>query len=175
MIRDGLERLQILERLRATITPDPGSAIARVSALESANYMRNQLLRDADWAGMAHGVEIRTPYVDIELLRKIAPALPGLRHADKKSMLANAVSVRLPTSVTQPKKLGFVVPIEHWASEQKPSGKTRMGMTSRDWALSVMSDYVASPPAGIGRGTAQQADRPDQQSLTSTEEEVVPT
>jgi len=31
--------------------------------------MRNQLLRDADWAGMAHSVEILVPLVDIELLR----------------------------------------------------------------------------------------------------------
>ena len=30
--------------------------------------MRNQLLRDADWAGMAHSLEIRTPLVDIAAL-----------------------------------------------------------------------------------------------------------
>jgi len=30
--------------------------------------MRNQLLRDADWAGMAHSLEIRVPLVDVELL-----------------------------------------------------------------------------------------------------------
>ena len=58
--------------------PDPGSDVARVCALESAHYMRNQLLRDADWAGMAHGVEIRVPLVDVTLLRSLAPAIDGL-------------------------------------------------------------------------------------------------
>ena len=40
--------------------------------------MRHQLLRDADWAGMAHGVEIRVPLVDVTLLKSVAPLLiPG--------------------------------------------------------------------------------------------------
>ena len=49
--REGLRRLRPLRRLAATLTPDPGSDVARVCALESSHYMRNQLLRDADWAG----------------------------------------------------------------------------------------------------------------------------
>jgi asparagine synthase (glutamine-hydrolysing) len=40
--------------------------------------MRNQLLRDANWAGMAHGVDIRVPLVDATLLRSIAPAIDRL-------------------------------------------------------------------------------------------------
>ena len=31
----------------------------KVAALESTWYMRNQLLRDSDWAGMAHSLEIQ--------------------------------------------------------------------------------------------------------------------
>ena len=62
--REGLRRLKPLRRLAATLTPDPGSDVGRVCALESAHYMRNQLLRDADWAGMAHSLEIRVPLVD---------------------------------------------------------------------------------------------------------------
>ena len=42
----------------------PQSALAKVAALETSLYMRNQLLRDADWAGMAHGLEVRVPLVD---------------------------------------------------------------------------------------------------------------
>ena len=52
--REGLRRLKPLRSLSASLAPDPGSDVARVCALESAHYMRNQLLRDADWAGMAH-------------------------------------------------------------------------------------------------------------------------
>jgi hypothetical protein len=42
-----------LRRLAATLLPDAGSDVGRVCVLESVHYMRNQLLRDADWAGMA--------------------------------------------------------------------------------------------------------------------------
>ena len=45
----------------------------RVAALETSLYMRNQLLRDADWAGMAHSVEIRVPYVDPFFLAALPP------------------------------------------------------------------------------------------------------
>src|SRR5262249_42526097 len=78
LAREGLRRLKPLELLACSITPDPGTDIRRVCALESSQYMRNQLLRDADWAGMAHGVEIRVPLVDVTLLRSIAPAIDGL-------------------------------------------------------------------------------------------------
>jgi len=40
--------------------------------------MRNQLVRDTDWAGMAHGAEIRTPLVDVTVLERLAPAVPSL-------------------------------------------------------------------------------------------------
>ena len=49
--REGLRRLRPLHRLAATLTPDPGSDVARVCVLESSHYLRNQLLRDTDWAG----------------------------------------------------------------------------------------------------------------------------
>ncbi|MGB6026016.1 MAG: asparagine synthase (glutamine-hydrolyzing), partial [Candidatus Sulfotelmatobacter sp.] len=76
--REGLRRLRPLRRLAANLTPDPSSDVARVCVLESAQYMRNQLLRDADWAGMAHSLEIRVPLVDFTLLRALAPVIPVL-------------------------------------------------------------------------------------------------
>ena len=37
--------------------------------------MRNQLLRDSDWASMYHGVELRTPLVDIKLLENLTTVM----------------------------------------------------------------------------------------------------
>ena len=37
--------------------------------------MRNQLLRDTDWSSMAHGLEVRVPFVDAKLLERMAPAI----------------------------------------------------------------------------------------------------
>ena len=74
-VREGLRRLEPLALVRAEITPRPRSSFAKVAALESSVYMRNQLLRDTDWASMAHSLEVRVPLVDATLLKVTAPLL----------------------------------------------------------------------------------------------------
>ena len=39
--------------------------------LETDFYMKNQLLRDADWASMANSVELRMPFVDKEVYKYV--------------------------------------------------------------------------------------------------------
>ena len=73
LAREGLKRLDPINRIASTLTPDPVQPFARVATLESSLYMRNQLLRDTDWASMAHSLEVRVPLVDAKLLRSIAP------------------------------------------------------------------------------------------------------
>jgi asparagine synthase (glutamine-hydrolysing) len=141
LVRTGLRRLRILDHLQSTMAPPAGSPIARISALESANYMRNQLLRDADWAGMAHGVEIRTPFVDIGLLRAIAPAVPQFHAANKKLFLQDAPRVALPREVTQPKKLSFHVPTNRWVSDVNELASASRGQASRLWARDVFTRF----------------------------------
>jgi len=119
--RAGLERLQPLAHIAAALTPDPGTPFGRVAALEASLYLRNQLLRDADWAGMAHSLEIRTPLVDYDLLRDLAPHLPGLRGRGKQ-LLAASPSQPLPEDLVQRPKTGFTTPIAHWLERLPASG-----------------------------------------------------
>src|SRR5262249_39283596 len=108
--REGLRRLKPLRRLAASLTPDPGSDTAQVCALESSHYLRNQLLRDADWAGMAHGIEVRVPLVDVMLLKSLAPMITKLAPGVGKAALAVAPSIPLPEAVVNRAKTGFSVP-----------------------------------------------------------------
>lgn len=151
MAREGLRRLRPLDRLAASLRPDPGSDMGRVCALESANYMRNQLLRDADWAGMAHGLEIRTPLVDIEVLTALAHVIPTLAPGVGKAALAKAPATPLPSEIIDRAKTGFGVPTGAWmAAAAGPKGaakgtSARKGMVSRAWSQVVLS--AAGPPA----------------------------
>jgi asparagine synthase (glutamine-hydrolysing) len=114
--RTGLEGLRPLELIGTAMTPDPGTAFSRVAALEAGLYMRNQLLRDADWAGMAHGIEIRVPLVDTELLRRVVPLLlatPDPRAMGKQA-LALAPRRPLPEAIRLRPKTGFTVPFADW-------------------------------------------------------------
>jgi len=62
-----------------------------------------------NWAGMAHGVEIRVPLVDVRLLERLALALPGHAPGTGKAALAKALSVPLPTEIICRAKTGFGV------------------------------------------------------------------
>jgi len=129
--REGLRRLDLLQLIERAVTPDPGNAYARVAALESSLYLRNQLLRDMDWASMAHSLEVRVPLVDAHLLRKIAPVLVTRRDRGKQ-LLAEAPRPALPDVVRKRRKTGFTLPIGEWLREE---GKSEFG--KRAWARKV--------------------------------------
>ena len=144
--REGLRRLRPLLRLAANLTPDPSSDVARVCVLESAQYMRNQLLRDADWAGMAHSLEIRVPLVDFTLLRALAPVIPVLTPGAGKAALANAPTLPLPAEIVTRAKTGFSVPTGDWMNAAIGRGLDSAGrapepkgLVSRRWSRAVLN------------------------------------
>jgi asparagine synthase (glutamine-hydrolysing) len=86
-----------------------------VSHHEIALYMRNQLLRDSDVFGMAHGLEIRVPFLDftlVETLFRIAPAI--IAQSPAKALLVESLSRPLPHECTHRSKMGFTFPFEAW-------------------------------------------------------------
>jgi asparagine synthase (glutamine-hydrolysing) len=134
----GLERLDVLSILEDAVTPDPGTPYARVAALESSLYLRNQLLRDMDWASMAHSLEVRVPLVDAHLLRRVAPALVT-RRGRGKQILADAPRPPLPPEVRERRKTGFTLPISEWLREE---GRVEFG--KRSWARKVYEVMFAN-------------------------------
>jgi asparagine synthase (glutamine-hydrolysing) len=140
MAREGLRRLKPLSTISAQWSPGLKSGTGRVCLLESSNYMRNQLLRDADWAGMAHSLEIRVPLVDWNLAKALAPSLPTLVPGAGKKALAFAPVVPLPESVCGRSKTGFGVPTGTWMAHKMGPALQQFskGRVSRDWAKLVL-------------------------------------
>lgn len=120
LAREGLARLDPINHIRRTLSPDPVQPFARVATLEASLYMRNQLLRDTDWASMAHSLEVRVPLVDAVLLAKVAGMGVGLSQPSSKALLAEAARPALPGKNRRP-KTGFVVPIAKWIEKQQQS------------------------------------------------------
>lgn len=127
VLREGWLRLETLDRLEDSIR-GIGSPHAAVAALEATWYMRNQLLRDADWAGMAYSLEIRVPFVDATLFSAVAPALAGSTPPRKSDLFA-APHQALPTGVLHRRKTGFETPVREWEES------TERGL--RGWARRV--------------------------------------
>jgi asparagine synthase (glutamine-hydrolysing) len=145
LAREGLKRLEILDHIREVITPDPGTPFARVAALETALFMRNQLLRDIDWASMAHSLEVRVPLVDAFLLRKVAPIVFSTSKRDGKALLAQAPRKPLPEPIITRRKTGFTLPIRDWLAAERHDVARLFGM--RPWALYLYEHNVAATAA----------------------------
>lgn len=113
-VRDGLIRLSPVRHIDETLAPCPRTPFGKVATLESSLYMRNQLLRDTDWASMAHSLEVRLPLVDAQLLRRMAPIVAGTRLKDGKACLATSPRTPLPPDIVARRKTGFGTPVEAW-------------------------------------------------------------
>ena len=140
LVREGLRQLQSLEQLDACASGLP-TPRAKVAALQMKWYMRNQLLRDSDWAGMAHGIEIRVPFVDLHVIRQLA-ALPILSpNPPGKADIAASPMRRVPEEILQRPKTGFSIPVDQWARSIDDGRKSERGL--RGWARHVYDSYTA--------------------------------
>jgi asparagine synthase (glutamine-hydrolysing) len=115
--------------------------------MESALYMRNRLLRDADWASMAHSLELRVPLVDAVLRASLqARDFEPARSRGKAALVRQAVPELLAELFERP-KTGFSIPLLQ-SVEEIPAGTTP-GEVSRRLALRVLTGFgvdLGAPP-----------------------------
>jgi asparagine synthase (glutamine-hydrolysing) len=121
----------------------------KVSALEGTRYMRNQLLRDADWASMTHSVEVRVPLVDWSLWREVA-ALGLIAPYRGKRALSATPRQALPGVVLNRGKTGFTVPMREWMVEGEGARYTDRGL--RGWAKYVYARTLDGSSSGVSNG-----------------------
>ncbi len=140
ILREGWERLAPLERLSETVAGIKSTHL-KISALEMSWYMRNQLLRDSDWAGMANSIEIRVPLVDIAVFGALSPLL-GRLEMKGKQFLKDVPEKPIPEAVATRRKTGFAVPIHKWNSP-RDAGFTRRNLSTglKDWALRLVKEF----------------------------------
>lgn len=99
--------------------PAGGSALARTLSLNFSTYLPEDLLVKADRCSMAHGLELRSPFLDTRLM-EFAAGLPdrarirGHRQTDLKWLLRNAFPDLLTQELVNRGKMGFGVPLPMW-------------------------------------------------------------
>jgi asparagine synthase (glutamine-hydrolysing) len=135
----------------------PGMAQAKaydgasnIGLLESTHYLRNQLLRDSDWASMAHSLELRTPLVDATLLATLGPHVSAFAGGIGKAMLAKSPEKPLPGFIINRQKTGFSIPMAQWLSDVSdrhsmanlPLLASRRTPWARRWARVVMERHL---------------------------------
>jgi asparagine synthase (glutamine-hydrolysing) len=91
----------------------------RLLDLNLRTYLLDDLLVKADRMSMAHGLEVRSPFLDPELLAFTARLPPSLkaRGLSLKRVLKAAVSELVPSEILNRPKKGFGVPLDRWFRE----------------------------------------------------------
>ena len=78
-------------------------------------YMQDQLLRDADVMSMAHGLEIRVPFLDNEVIQGVYSMSEKVKFGSfPKELLVNAFKKVLPDEIWNRPKMGFSFPFAEW-------------------------------------------------------------
>lgn len=131
--------------VEAMTGPLAHNASLALGQIESMTYLRNQLLRDSDWASMSQSVELRTPLVDAWLLQQIQPYLRAFSAFPEKRLLAHAPENPPPREVIGRRKTGFGIPVQHWLERQDGCGGS--GYSWYPWAREVAEAYAANPLA----------------------------
>ncbi len=127
-----------LRSFRERIGPGPGrSTLARVLDLNFHTYLPEDLLVKADRCSMAHGLELRSPFLDTAVL-EFAQRLPDrwrIRRGRTKILLREAFGDLIPAEAMNRPKMGFGVPLPTWfRNEWRPAVEDRLfGDRARIW------------------------------------------
>ena len=147
----ALHETEIMRALVDSTLTHSSHAVS-VSVLESTWYMRNQLLRDTDWASMTHSVEVRVPLVDWTLWREVA-SLGLIEPGAGKRALSQTPRLRLPQSVLGRRKTGFTVPVRRWMLDKE--GQQYEGRGLRGWARYVYRRSQDGTSSGFSGGSVR--------------------
>lgn len=102
------------------------TAVGLSFLLDTRVYMIHQLLRDSDATSMAHSLELRVPFVDLQLvafsrscddefkLRPDGGSSNDYLGSGSKRVLIHALRDLLPLSIANRMKKGFALPYAHW-------------------------------------------------------------
>lgn len=94
----------------------PADPVDRMLAWDNEHYLPDDLLVKMDIASMAHGLEVRSPFLDHELA-ELCASLPSAWKVDAcgdKRLLRELVAPDLPPALLATPKRGFSLPLEEW-------------------------------------------------------------
>lgn len=103
---------------RSVTERHPEEALAYILRLNARTYLQEDLNVKADRASMMHGLELRAPFLDVDLLETVF-ALPGhykINRGRRKWLLRKAFEADLPRTVFERPKMGFGMPLGTWFS-----------------------------------------------------------
>jgi len=96
-----------------------GDYLDRKLYIDIKSWLPDDLLAKADRATMAHGLELRVPFLDYRLV-EFGASLKNkhrIRYGESKYILKESLRGKIPKEIIYRKKMGFPVPIDRWFSK----------------------------------------------------------
>jgi asparagine synthase (glutamine-hydrolysing) len=106
--------------------------LSDISYAEARTYMHDVLLRDADQMSMAHGLEVRVPFLDHPLAEWVVGLPDRVKRPRQtpKRLLVESLNGLLPDEIVNRPKRGFVLPMSVWLrGPLRDYCETRLGPT----------------------------------------------
>lgn len=102
---------------QTTAALDP---VSRMQIIDGHTWLPGDILMKADKMSMAHSLELRVPFLDVEVFQLAARIPPAFKvgRGTTKIALREAMARELPPAIQQRPKLGFPIPIRHWLKDQ---------------------------------------------------------
>ena len=113
----SLNGYQAVEVLLGHARQSPAQdALSRIQYLDLKTYLPGDILTKVDRASMAHGLEVRAPLLDHQLIEWISGLPPDLklRGAEGKYIFKKALEQHLPGQILYRAKMGFSIPVAGW-------------------------------------------------------------
>ncbi len=113
------------------------------SWMETNIYMQDQLLRDADVMSMAHGLEMRVPFLDNDVIKTAFKIEPSIKYSGSipKSLLVKSFGNMIPKEIWNRPKMGFSFPFDDWLKNS--SAVNDLMQHGNDYAKKTCVDFKA--------------------------------
>jgi asparagine synthase (glutamine-hydrolysing) len=130
--------------------------VATMQLVDVNTWLPGDILVKADRMAMAHGLELRTPFLDREVLAVAARLARVEKTAagTTKFALREAINDLLPQAAAERPKLGFPVPLGHWLSGDMYGFAEQVVRTAQtgQWlnqsvAIDILRRFRAGDPA----------------------------
>ena len=140
-VRAALDGISTREHLRQAFanvkTSDP---LNRMLEAEFGGIFPDQVLTFVDRLSMAHSLEVRSAFLDTEVVEFVA-SLPGslkIRNGETKYLLKRAASRYFPEEMIRRPKEGFIMPVTQWMTDLE--GWVRQTLSEERLALHGLFD-----------------------------------
>ena len=127
--------------------------VTQMQYVDMHMWLSGDILLKGDKMSMANSLEVRVPFLDIEVM-KLAQRIPNryrVTEENTKVALRKASANKLPPETADKKKLGFPVPVRQWLKEDKYynmvkdafHSKIALELFNTDEIMKLLDDYRA--------------------------------